>query len=66
MPTPDAPPTRVDREDWETRLKARPTVERVLALMAYEGAHACRERWGDYPAHLIRKAKRPPRGLRSS
>lgn len=67
MPTTIEPPSR-PREDWETRLRYRPTAAQVRALMASEGddaAEACLERWGDFPSHLIRNALRPRRGARS-
>ncbi len=39
---------------WNTSLKHRPTVEAALSVVAINGAHAARERWGQQIYKAVR------------
>jgi hypothetical protein len=58
------------REDWESRLRFRPSQERVRALVAWcalageDADAACLARWGAPASLLIRGARRPRKGDR--
>ncbi len=58
------------REDWGSRLRFRPSQERVRALVAWctmtgeDPDVACLERWGAPASQLIRGAPRRPKGPR--
>jgi hypothetical protein len=49
----------VQRNDANIDIKFRyiPTEEQIRRLMESHGAEACRERWGDTPAALIKLAR---------
>ncbi|GJE51458.1 hypothetical protein GOFOIKOB_4517 [Methylobacterium tardum] len=63
---------RARAEDWESRVRHRPSVAQVRQLVAWSRTSgedpivACVERWGSEPAELLRRAPelRGPKGAR--
>lgn len=61
---------RARQEDWESRLRHRPSQAQVLSHIAWcrasgaDPASSCEERWGAGPATLMRSAPelRGPKG----